>query len=237
MTQSICTVDGCERGIKNKIHGLCGPHYKRYWRTGDVQADVPILAPRRRPQPVTDYEDGTRDCQICERRLPLDKFHNDAKAPAGKRKECKACRTSREVVRYHADAQNVRVRMARYRQENLEKVRAADNARYERDKDKRIALAIANTHVRRARLANNGYEPGITVSALRKRDGDRCYYCACEMVFKSFPKGERHDNQATLEHMTPISRGGSHTWDNCVLSCWRCNITKGTRLDFWQLTT
>ena len=33
---------------------------------------------------------------------------------------------------------------------------------------------------------------------------------------------------ATLEHRTPISRGGGHTDANCALACWRCNISKGS---------
>lgn len=223
-----CTAPGCNREIKQRTLGLCPAHYHRVWR-GDHDLAAPLAQPKAKPEPVRDFPDGTRECQGCNQRLPLDDFHNDARSPGGKRKRCKTCRIAREAERYHADVDRIRDRMSQYRRENLEKVRAADSARYERDKEKRLALAIANSHVRRARIANNGYERGITVPALRKRDGDRCYYCACKMVFKSFPKGERPATQATLEHIQPISKGGAHSWANCVLACWRCNISKGAR--------
>lgn len=222
-----CTVDGCDRPIHYKKLGYCQPHYSRYWGTGDVRADVPIAPPRAKPIAVKDFADGTRECAQCNLRLPLDSFHNDAKSPLGKRKQCKACRIARETERYNEDPERHRQRMLNYRNANLEKVRAADMARYERDKEKRLVHAIANSHLRRARMANNGFERGVTVPALRKIHGDTCHYCGVTMVFKSFPKGKRPTTQATLEHLQPISRGGSHTFENCRLSCWGCNISKG----------
>lgn len=52
------------------------------------------------------------------------------------------------------------------------------------------------------------------------------------MTFRSTKRGEgsRPDNLATLEHVVPISAGGEHTWENVVLACWRCNITKNKTL-------
>lgn len=222
-----CSVDGCHRSVENKTRQLCDPHYKRVWRTGDVQADIPLAPQRNKPSNVVDYADGTRECQGCGNRLPLSDFHNDARSPLGKRKTCKGCRTKQEAARYHSDAKRVRARMARYRADNLDKVRAADMARYERDKEKRLVLAVANSHLRRARIANNGWERGVTITALRNRDGDTCHYCGIELVFASFAKKKRPANQATIEHLTPISRGGGHTFANCALSCWACNSSKG----------
>ena len=47
------------------------------------------------------------------------------------------------------------------------------------------------------------------------RDGGRCAYC---------------DAPATsLDHVVPRSRGGTHTWDNVVSCCRRCNHIKADR--------
>lgn len=35
MADGTCHVDGCERPIYVKVHGLCTTHYHRWWRTGD----------------------------------------------------------------------------------------------------------------------------------------------------------------------------------------------------------
>jgi 5-methylcytosine-specific restriction endonuclease McrA len=47
------------------------------------------------------------------------------------------------------------------------------------------------------------------------RDGGRCVYC---------------DSPATsLDHVIPRSRGGTHTWENVVSCCRRCNHVKADR--------
>lgn len=115
-----------------------------------------------------------------------------------------------------------------------ERHRRIDSDRYERDREKRIAAANYYTQLRRSRLAGSAVEYGVTLAALKGLDGDECCYCGCPMVFASFERGSRPDNQATLEHVLPISKGGGHTFENCAIACWRCNISKGAA-DDWEV--
>jgi hypothetical protein len=46
-----------------------------------------------------------------------------------------------------------------------------------------------------------------------------CYYCG-ELLYKSF------DSSVHIDHMTPISRGGSNDISNIALSCATCNLKK-----------
>jgi 5-methylcytosine-specific restriction endonuclease McrA len=48
------------------------------------------------------------------------------------------------------------------------------------------------------------------------RDGHRCQYC-----------GSAAEN---IDHVVPRSRGGTHTWENVVAACRRCNAAKEDRL-------
>ncbi len=48
------------------------------------------------------------------------------------------------------------------------------------------------------------------------RDGHHCQYC-----------GAAAEN---IDHVVPRSRGGTHTWDNVVAACRRCNAAKEDRL-------
>ncbi len=50
---------------------------------------------------------------------------------------------------------------------------------------------------------------------LFRRDGYRCAYC-----------GQR-SQQLTIDHVIPRHRGGTHSWDNLVTACARCNRKKG----------
>ena len=56
----------------------------------------------------------------------------------------------------------------------------------------------------------------LTRGALMRRDNYACAYC-----------GRRAE---TIDHVIPRSRGGSHSWENCVASCMRCNHSKADRL-------
>ena len=48
------------------------------------------------------------------------------------------------------------------------------------------------------------------------RDRHRCQYCDA--------------SAETLDHVTPRSRGGTHSWENVVAACLRCNAVKRDRL-------
>jgi 5-methylcytosine-specific restriction endonuclease McrA len=56
----------------------------------------------------------------------------------------------------------------------------------------------------------------MTRAGVLRRDGRRCGYC-----------GKRAD---TIDHVVPRSRGGTHTWENCVAACRLCNSRKADRL-------
>lgn len=68
-------------------------------------------------------------------------------------------------------------------------------------------------------------QPRVTLESLRARDGDFCCYCGTHL---SFTCGQYGSNRATLEHITPISRGGDHVFDNTAIACRACNISKHT---------
>jgi 5-methylcytosine-specific restriction endonuclease McrA len=55
----------------------------------------------------------------------------------------------------------------------------------------------------------------LTRRAVFARDGGRCQYCNAPAT--------------SLDHVVPRSRGGTHTWDNVVSACARCNHLKADR--------
>jgi 5-methylcytosine-specific restriction endonuclease McrA len=52
-----------------------------------------------------------------------------------------------------------------------------------------------------------------------KRDRFTCQYCGSQ------PGSE----ELTIDHVVPRSKGGSTTWENCVLACIECNSRKADR--------
>ena len=64
----------------------------------------------------------------------------------------------------------------------------------------------------------------VTNTILFARDNYRCQYCG-----KHRDDLNRRDC-LTRDHVKPISRGGSNSWDNVVTACTKCNARKGNRL-------
>ena len=50
----------------------------------------------------------------------------------------------------------------------------------------------------------------------------KCCFCGVEMV--EYPN---QSNSATIEHVTPASKGGENSADNYAISCNRCNSNRG----------
>ena len=80
-----------------------------------------------------------------------------------------------------------------------------------------LVLAVPAV-VRLHRFVRVPYQPAtaVTRSGVLRRDRRSCAYC-----------GARAD---TIDHVVPRSRGGAHSWENCVACCARCNSRKADRL-------
>lgn len=57
----------------------------------------------------------------------------------------------------------------------------------------------------------------ITKKSLYARDKATCQWCGKKLSM----------SDATIDHVFPLSRGGTNTWRNITLSCVRCNVEKG----------
>ena len=68
------------------------------------------------------------------------------------------------------------------------------------------------------------------------RDLYHCQYCGCRL----------EKRYCTLDHVTPLSRGGKTVWENSVTACGPCNSLKGPDIkmkpkvrpykpDYWEL--
>lgn len=79
------------------------------------------------------------------------------------------------------------------------------------------------------------------VAEIAERDGDwTCHYCGAELASITHTPERvvlRDDHYicvegytfVTVDHVIPVSRGGSHDLDNLVLACHNCNSRKGVK--------
>jgi 5-methylcytosine-specific restriction endonuclease McrA len=54
--------------------------------------------------------------------------------------------------------------------------------------------------------------------AILKRDNNTCYYCGIPTA-------------NTVDHLTPLDKGGTNDFHNLVASCSHCNYSKGSRTE------
>lgn len=60
------------------------------------------------------------------------------------------------------------------------------------------------------------------------RDGWLCHLCG-ELIDRTATRTDWM--RVTLDHVIPLSKGGTHTYDNVRASHYRCNMAKGNSLD------
>lgn len=88
---------------------------------------------------------------------------------------------------------------------------------------------------RRSRIKNNYSHDNISLKVLAKRDNDTCWLCEQKVDWTDFKKTKEGwfvagANYPSIDHVQPLSKGGSHTWNNVRLSHRHCNTVKNNKL-------
>lgn len=86
-------------------------------------------------------------------------------------------------------------------------------------------------NLKRKRIAENGTIENITLTSLIKRDKSVCHLCGGKCDRKDYIiTNQGHfvagKNYPSIDHVIPVSKGGTHTWDNVKLAHMSCNSIK-----------
>ena len=186
-----------------------------------------------------------KHCNKCGCTKATTDFYRNKNTRDGFQIYCKTCQSAAGRNYYEKNRERVCEASQRYRQENPEKKRE-NNRRYReenrearreyarhhyeenrervceaagrwRQKNPELVRVFRQNH--RARL--RGAEGSHTVEDLRMlhevQDGC-CYYCDAPMGL-----------DVHVDHMTPLSRGGSNWPENLALACATCNLRKNAK--------
>lgn len=74
---------------------------------------------------------------------------------------------------------------------------------------------------------SHGIGDRITIKQLMRRYRSRCVNCKTKCVL---PEGYNQPNEANIDHILPVSKGGLHIWSNVQLLCRTCNIAKSDKV-------
>lgn len=89
---------------------------------------------------------------------------------------------------------------------------------------------------RRKKLRENGkIEWDISLRRLIERDNSVCQLCGKKINLNDFTIDNEGnfiagDAYPSIDHIMPVSKGGTHTWDNVQLAHMRCNYLKSDKI-------
>lgn len=114
-------------------------------------------------------------------------------------------------------------------------MKTKDNIRYCSEKCANRQQDRRKEYKRRIRTKVNGnFDNNITLDKLIYRDKNICYLCGkkcnvLDFIIKdnTFIAGNYYPS---IEHIKPLSLGGTHTWDNIKLAHRICNTLKGNKI-------
>lgn len=176
-------------------------------------------------------------CKTCNELKELSEFVKDKECKDGVRNKCKECkRLERKEARVkNPEAYEKRKQAStQWKRDNKEKVKKLNAERYKRNKYsyKKYKQSIngkcsaaAYGRLRRYRI-NNKSDGSITTKSLNdllKKQMFKCAYCDSDLII-SIPFSVH------LDHVVPLSKGGSHTIDNVAWSCKICNLSKADKI-------
>ena len=180
-----------------------------------------------------DGSGGTKWCAHCKTYLPPNSFSPNRARPDLLAPYCRPCASAKTMQRYWAMSDEERRLLNRRHWQQMkgtarraESKRLWDEAHRRENSARTVAWQKANPervnlkHRIRRQKKRSAAPSDVTGAAwlLRAAEfGNRCAYCASLMRVPE------------MDHIVPIASGGTHTMDNLVPACRRCNSSKSGR--------
>lgn len=171
-------------------------------------------------------------CWDCGLTKQLADFYRDKNRPDGRSCQCRVCQAAYSRNRRLTDPEAARGPSRRYGAAHPEKASERSRRHYKAHRKERIEQKrqwrAANpdreaviAQRRRARMAavDNTLTSAEWNEILAKYDY-RCVYCLIPFTAKQ---------KATMDHVTPLSRGGTNRKENVVPACTSCNCRKSNK--------
>jgi 5-methylcytosine-specific restriction endonuclease McrA len=181
-------------------------------------------------------------CKGCGVGLPIESFSNNKREKDGLQRICKSCTSEYKKAYYLRNSLKVKQAVKQYRLDNPEVVAERKKKYYEAntqaivekvsrwrkdnpDKESLLRKKWRENHpeqianyaaARRAKMKSNGVFM-ISEREIKALYEQPCFYCGSK-------------TQIQIDHVVPISRGGTHSLGNIVPACWKCNIAKSNKL-------
>lgn len=181
-----------------------------------------------------------KTCSTCSIKKPLDEFYRNSRAKDGRDSRCISCEKLRlakwasenpdrvkAAQRRYNSSEKAREKARRWAEQNPERylqvqadyrarhpesVREASRKHYHSNLERSRRRVLIKKAERRTKLANNGVFK-VASKEISRILSSPC--CVCDST-----------ENPTLDHIVPISRGGTHSIGNLQCLCASCNFSK-----------
>lgn len=188
---------------KDGFYHRCKGCHSKEWKSKHPKTEKVVRA-----------SEGYRICPHCLKEFPatLEWFHPNKKSKNGLAWWCRKC-TNDSKTRYRKN-HPTKPRTEQQKQRRNELTRAREKT------DKSKLSKRASNHSYKARKRNaKGNHTAEDINLQFKSQKGLCWHCGKKLDPKNYH----------VDHLTPLSRGGSNNADNMVISCPRCNLSKHDR--------
>lgn len=147
-------------------------------------------------------------CRTCGQPKVLSEFRRWYDRKRGKhyvRGSCRQCASQQQYERRSA---------------NIEQHREYERQLYRKHRRKILKRKDILKRMRRTQVYGSPKVVPVSRDEIIARDGNHCYLCGRHL----------RRSEINLDHVVPLSRGGTHTPDNLRVCCVQCNVRKGSRL-------
>lgn len=171
---------------------------------------------------------GLKRCIRCKKWKPMTReyFHLDR----GKFiSHCKPCAKERRKEKSLTPLQILKARARRKRWEETHPEKHKEVVRQSRARHREQRLSSTRNYRALKRAAKGNHTPQ-DIHLLYLRQKRKCYYCKRHVLPPGIGerRGQRRSYQ--VDHIVPLSRGGSNDIHNLAISCAACNESKGNKL-------
>ncbi len=201
---------------------------------GHIPAALPSAASHPQPKkkqrkkrvPRTNDGGKTLRCADCETYYPAttDNFHRNRSNKYGFCAYCKACETQRKRAskKHNREAANARYRKKYHSDKDFRQYAIDKSIQWQKDNPQNTA----NTNARRKSAISNDITKATWLHIMQSTNWT-CKYCHCKLT----------NNNRTVDHVVPLSKGGEHSKDNLVPCCRSCNSRKNAKTpEEWERT-
>jgi len=157
-------------------------------------------------------------CSRCKVIQPIDAFTKN-------QHQCKECRYHTCHTYYLKNTEEISERCKSYYENNKERYLALSKEWKKRNIEKVRAMVRINVKRRKALKRNAKRIERVSLDIVFARDRGICSLC--------HKKVKKED--ASVDHIIPLSKGGDHTYQNCTLAHRKCNSSKNNRTVVQQM--